>query len=328
MRDQLETVAARDGGLMTTAALQERGISPHGVGSLVASGVLVRVRHGIYVDGSQWRAAKADERYVFFVRATAAGARRPAVLSHVSAAALHGLPTVGPWPRAVHMIDEDATGGSNGRFTVRHRSVAPPDTVLRDGLTVTSLARTLIDVATTSSFLVGVVMVDHALRAELRRVRDETKLGIRGMPALTKVDLLAELERVNPRTGAKRARQVIDFANALSDNPGESLGRVRMFELGFEVPELQVQFSVKGNDYRVDYFWRGVRKIGEFDGLHKYTRGMVLGDRDPADVVVAEKLREDELRPLVNSFCRWTWDVAISPRLFHRFLVDHDVPRA
>ncbi|WP_169515612.1 type IV toxin-antitoxin system AbiEi family antitoxin domain-containing protein [Glaciibacter superstes] len=328
MRDQLETVAARDAGLLTTAALQERGISPHRVGSLVSSGVLVRVRHGMYVEGSQWRAATADERYVYFVRATAAGARRPAVLSHVSAAALHGLPTVGPWPRAVHTIDEDATGGSNGRFTVRHRNVAQPGTVRIQGIVVTSLVRTLIDVATTSSFLVGVVMVDHALGVEQRRVRDESKLGIRGVPALTKADLLAELERVNPRTGAQRARQVIHFANALSANPGETLGRVRMFELGFEVPELQVHFAVNGNDYWVDYFWRGVRKIGEFDGLLKYTRGAVLGDRDPADVVVAEKLHEDELRPLVNSFCRWTWDIAISPRLFHRFLLEHDVPRA
>ena len=40
------------------------------------------------------------------------------------------------------------------------------------------------------------------------------------------------------------------------------------------------------------------------------------------------KRREEALRFHVNSFDRWGWDTAISPRLFHDFLTEHGVPRA
>jgi hypothetical protein len=106
------------------------------------------------------------------------------------------------------------------------------------------------------------------------------------------------------------------------------MSRVHIFQLGFEVPELQVHFFVDGRDYWVDFYWRGIRKVGEFDGKHKYTRGAVLGDRDPGNVVWEEKRREDALRRHSGSFTRWDWETAISPRRFHDFLVDQGVPRA
>ncbi|WP_441792087.1 hypothetical protein [Leifsonia sp. YAF41] len=41
-------------------------------------------------------------------------------------------------------------------------------------------------------------------------------------------------------------------------------------------------------------------------------------------------MREDALRddPGCNSFDRWDWDTAISPRRFYAFLVKHGIPRA
>ncbi|MBG6056810.1 hypothetical protein RCH16_001483 [Cryobacterium sp. MP_M5] len=104
---------------------------------------------------------------------------------------------------------------------------------------------------------------------------------------------------------------------------------MRIFQLGFEVPELQVPFlNVDGSDYWVDYYWRRIRKIGEFDGKHKYTRGRVLAGRNPGEVVWQEKRREDALRRHSDSFDRWDWDTAFSPTLFHRFLSERGVPRA
>ena len=102
----------------------------------------------------------------------------------------------------------------------------------------------------------------------------------------------------------------------------------RPLELGFVVPELQVCFpNVRGHDYWVDFYWRAVRKIGEFDGHQKYTRGRILAGRDPAEVVVQEKKREDALRDRSDSFMRWDWDLAESPRRFYDFLIEHEVPR-
>jgi hypothetical protein len=329
MTELLDIISAGHGGLIPCAALREGGFNSHAVDALIRSGELVRTRRGMYVRGELWRAADPDERYRLFVHATAAAAHHPLVLSHLSAAALHGLPIIGQWPRTVHALDPDASGGSAARFTTSHRGAPAPETVLISGRTVTSLARTLVDVAAGTSFLVGVTMIDHALRVEQERVADEARRGIRGRRALTKEDLFAELAAVNPRFGARRADQAIAFGNGLAANGGESLSRVRIFQLGFEVPELQVCFSnVGGRDYWVDFYWRRIRKIGEFDGKLKYTRGVVLAGRDPGEIVWMEKRREDALRFHADSFDRWDWETALSPALFHRFLAEHGVPRA
>ena len=150
-----------------------------------------------------------------------------------------------------------------------------------------------------------------------------------GLSALTKDDLYQELALVNPRTGRRQAEQAIAFASPLSANPGETLSRVRIFQLGFEAPELQVCFpDILGGNAYVDFWWRRVRKIGEFDGFLKYGVGPVLGTRDPGAVVWQEKQREDALRARVNSFDRWGWDLALSPGRFHAFLTERGVPRA
>ena len=331
-----DVVAVRFGGLLPAESLREAGVLPHNVQRLCREGVLHGIRRGVYVTGERWRAADADERYSLLVRATALAARKPPVLSHHSAAVLRGLPIIGGWPPTVHTIVPGASGGSNARFTTSHRGVAPDVLEDVDGCRVTSLARTLVDVAASSPFLVGVVMVDHALRVEQERAeREDGRVrrggGITGpdRPALTKADLYRELELVNPRTGRRAAERAIAFANPLSANPGETLSRVRIFQLGFAAPELQVCFpDVLGRNAYVDFWWRRVRKIGEFDGFLKYGAGPVLGARDPSSVVWQEKQREDALRARVNSFDRWGWELALSPARFHTFLTERGVPRA
>lgn len=313
---------------MSAAELGSLGVDSHAIHPMVARGDLIRIRRGMYVPAEHWQSMGPAERYRLFVRATALVAERPAVVSHMSAAALHGLPTIGAWPSTVHTIDTRATGGSHRKMITRHRHAYAAEATCIDGLAVTSLPRTLVDVASSASFLVAVTMIDHALRVEHERAEAEAGRGLLGIPALSKEDLYTELALVNPKKGRKEAERAIDFANGLAASPGETMSRVRIFELGFEVPELQVGFQIEGRNYWVDYFWRRIRKIGEFDGKHKYTRGAVLGDRDPGEVVWEEKRREDALRRHTNSFTRWDWETAISPRRFHDFLVEHGVPRA
>ncbi|MDY7541646.1 MULTISPECIES: type IV toxin-antitoxin system AbiEi family antitoxin domain-containing protein [unclassified Cryobacterium] len=331
MTTRLDTLAARYRELIPTGALNAAGLQSTAIDALLRDGTLVRIRRGMFVWGAFWRESDPDNRYRLFVRASAACAIRPLVLSHISAAALHGLPYIGLWPREVHALDPEATGGSHARFLTAHRgaSASAPDTVEVAGCTVTSLVRTLVDVAAGTNFLTAVVMIDHALRVEQVRAADDVRLGRAGARAITKDDLLTELALVNPRRGYRQAEAAIDFANPLSANGGESLSRVRLFELGFVVPELQVCFpNVRGHDYWVDFYWRTVRKIGEFDGHQKYTRARILAGRDPAEVVLQEKKREDALREHSDSFMRWDWDLVESPRRFFDFLVEHEVPRA
>ncbi|KFF58630.1 hypothetical protein JF66_17145 [Cryobacterium sp. MLB-32] len=329
MISSLEVLDTCRDGLIPSAALSAAGMNSHVVETLLRCGELVRVRRGIYAIGETWRSASLDGRYATFVRATALAAGRPLVFSHLSAASLHGLPIVGPWPKAVHVLSSRASGGNTARFTTSHQATASrTETVLLAGCRATSLARTLVDVAASSTFLIGVTMMDHALRVDAERMEAEVKRGIRPVAALTKDVLLGELAAGRPHSGAVQAERAIAFANPLSATPGESLSRVRIHELGFEVPELQVHFCVDGRDFWVDFYWRRVRKMAEFDGELKYTRGIVLADRDPGEVVFQEKKREDMLRTRANSFDRWVWEIAYSPRRFFDFLTDHGIPRA
>ncbi|POH58119.1 hypothetical protein C3B59_18960 [Cryobacterium zongtaii] len=322
-------MSTRYGGLLPSGALREVGVSTRALQTLCARGVLQSVRRGVYVTGERWRTADVDERYRLMVRATVLASGRRPVLSHQSAGILHGFPTIGSWPATVHISTPDAVGGSSTRFITSHRGPAPDSVQEIDGCQVTSIARTLVDVAASSPFLVGVTMVDHALRVEQERAEREGRGGVPIRPALTREDLYRELALVNPRTGRRRAERVIAFANPLAANPGETLSRVRIFQLGFEAPELQVCFpDILGGNAWVDFFWRRVRKIGEFDGFLKYGTGPVLGNRDPSSVVWQEKQREDALRARVNSFDRWGWDLALSPTRFHAFLTERGVPRA
>jgi hypothetical protein len=327
----LETLKVHDlidDGLIPSEALRAAGMNAHAVDTLVRRGELRRLRRGWYVLRTRWDAAGTDGRYRLFVRATAASAQHPAVLSHHSAAVLHGLPLIGAWPETVHALIPDAQGGSSHRLVTSHRGVADPRSTFINGVAVTSLARTVVDIAAKCSFLTSVTMIDHVLNQENGHVGHGREPGIPGAGLITKEDLLRELEFVHPRTGRYAAERAIDFANGLAANAGESLGRVRFEELGFQIPELQVRFDVAGRTYYVDYFWRGVRKIGEFDGHIKYTRAAVMNGQDVVGVVLAEKDRESLLRPFVYSFDRWGWDLALNASAFYRFLCERDVPRA
>jgi hypothetical protein len=327
----LETLEVQDligDGLIPSDALGAAGMNAHVVDALVRRGELRRLRRGWYVLSTTWDSAGPDGKYRLFVRATAASAQRPLMLSHHSAAALHGLPLIGSWPETVHALVPDAQGGSSHRLLTSHRGVADPQSTFINGVAVTGLARTVVDMATRCSFLTSVTMIDHVLNPENGHVGHAREPGMPDDGLITKESLLRELEFVHPRTGRYAAERAIAFANGLAANAGESLGRVRFEELGFEIPELQVRFDVAGRTYYVDYFWRGVRKIGEFDGHIKYTRAAVMNGTDVVGVVLAEKHRESLLRPVVYSFDRWGWDLALNATAFYRFLRERDVPRA
>ena len=328
MLEVLETQDALSDGLITAEALRVAGMNAHAVDILVRHGELRRLRRGWYTLDSTWKAVGPDGKYRLFVRATAAAAQCPLVLSHHSAAALHGLPLIGAWPTSVHALVPEAHGGGSHRLLTSHRGVTDQNATFIDGIAVTGLARTLVDMAAGCSFLTGVTMIDHVLHQESRRTASERDAGLHGAPPITKAVLFAELEAVHPRTGRHAAERAITFASELSANAGESLSRVRFAELGFKIPELQVRFDVAGRKFFVDYFWRGVQKIGEFDGHIKYTRASVMNGRDVVGVVLAEKDRESLLRPLVNSFDRWGRDLALNTPAFYRFLCEKNLPRA
>ena len=113
-------------------------------------GTLTRLKQGVYLRRSLWEALTPTERHrvrlVMAERLVGPGL----VFSHVSAAALLGLPILGRWPARAHVLRDCAAGGRSTTGLVRHAlglSGVPLVTV--DGLTVTAPSRTVIDLATT-----------------------------------------------------------------------------------------------------------------------------------------------------------------------------------
>ncbi|WP_150308132.1 hypothetical protein [Planctomonas psychrotolerans] len=311
MDDVWEAVRASGGGLIHRENLLRLGVTDRRIEQNLAAGKLVRVAPGVYEIESVWRASSSDEQQRTRIRAVASG-RVDFTVCRMSAAAMYRIPSLGGWPARVSCLDPSAQGGSSEPGILLHRGPVDRTTRIIDDVVVTGLARTLVDIAAHTSFLTGVIATDHALRY----------LGI------AKRELYEELTRVNPRYGRRLAARVIDFAVDRSWNVFESLSRVRMYELGFASPELQVDFADRrGFIGSADFYWPEVRTIGESDGLAKYSRAEWVGDRVPADVVVAEKIREDRMRALGNAFTRWTWDVASSPARFAAHLSTARIPR-
>ena len=267
---------------------------------------LVRVRHGVWTDRVIWDGLAPGARHAALVLSTATQCPTAGdlVFSH-AAAALWGMPRIEDWPATVDVLVPDLRIRSSK--LVRKHVGPPATTAVRDGLTVTSAARTVVDVARTSSLATGVAAADFALRAHL----------------CTASDLASEVDGLAVGSpGARRARTVVGLADPRSMSAGESLSRAQMFRLGLPKPELQVPYSdAEGLIGVVDFDWAGL--VGEFDGKVKYR---VPENGDPVDaqrVLWLEKQREDRLRRRVSGLVRWDWAIAINDGRFLRRLAEH-----
>ena len=121
---------------------------------------------------------------------------------------------------------------------------------------VTSMARTVADVACASDFAGALTVVDCGLR--------------RGVPRAQLEGLAARL--VGSR-GIANFRNALGHADEKAETAGESLSRARMIEMGdIPLPRLQHEFfSPAAGSFlaRSDFDWDG-KVIGEFDGRGKY----------------------------------------------------------
>ncbi len=309
----------QNSGLFLSRDAERLGQDPRRMSALVVSGELVRVRRGAYVSSAAYESASPRMKHVMMLRATALAADDPPVFSHVSAAAIWGLPILGVWPAEAHIVCGVSTGGRSSRGIVRHGvAMDLVDVRLVNGLFVTSLERTLIDLAATTSFASAVISMDHALGDDLGRVE----------PMTTKELISRELNRLDLRRGRARVELVLSFAVTCSGSPGESLSRVRFHELGFPAPKLQVEFvHHTGVTDRCDFDWEEFGLIGEFDGHGKYLNPRLRAGLSADQVVIREKQREDRLRTRRPHFSRWEWRDALEPPRLLAILVAADLPR-
>jgi hypothetical protein len=276
-----------------------------------------RLAHGVYVDEMDWAPLDERQQYVLRLHAlTGIRSRRP-IFSHWSAAVVHGLPLIG-LPDRIHVTVDGNSGRSTADVAVHLRKLANADVVERDGLCVTSVARTVLELAVSAPFTEAVTVADAALHAD--------RLG-RNAALAGREDLRECWTRALPFRGQRRALDVIDFADGRADSPIESLSRVNMRRIGCPRPELQTPFSdADGPIGFVDFFWPDYGMIGEADGDLKYLDAAFRSGRSADRVVLDEKLREDRLRALVDKVVRWRWETAVNPNAMRSLLAGRGLP--
>lgn len=274
-------------GLNLRPDLLAEGVTDAELRALRRRGVLTTLRPGAYLAG-----APPDDvavRHRLAVLASLPQLAPGTVISHVSAAVLHGLPLWGVRLDRVHATRDRVSGARRSGVVHLHAAALDADeVVLVDGVLVTSRTRTLADLGRALPFECALVPTDAALFRSL----------------VTPDELVAAVDRSARRPNNSAARRMIAFADGRAESVGETRSRVAIKRAGLPAPVLQ--HPIIGT--RTDFYWEEYRTVGEFDGRVKYGRRYLRPGETPGDVVFAEKRREDALRDHGKQVARWVWD--------------------
>jgi Transcriptional regulator, AbiEi antitoxin len=285
MSPELLALARGQGGTFTRAQALSVGYAPAEIRRLLR-GEWTTLRPGTYLPTAEWSALTQTERHRTLLVARLAD-KPDAVASHLSGAVVRRLPLLGgSFPPRLTLTRASGANVRRADLRIVVAPLADDEVDLVDGVRTTSTARTLLDCARGLPFVDAVVLADAALHRLLTS------------PA----ELTAMAERQAGWPGVPGARRVVAFADGRAETPGESVSRVVFTELGLPAPDLQVALTrADGSVYRADFYWAKYRTVGAFDGAVKYR-----GDQG-AEALVAEKIREDNLRDAGNEVFRWVW---------------------
>lgn len=267
--------------------LLAHGLTPSEVTRQIRNGELISLRRGAFTRPGLITTPEAG--HLELIVATMPLLSGASVLSHVSAAVLHGLPVPLTALGQVHITRRDARGRAT-RHTHVHGAILPSEDITQlEGWPVTSLARTVVDSARWLDYADGVAVVDAALRKGL----DPEALN-------------EEVAKARRRRNNARARQAVAFGDGRAESAGESRSRVAMAQLGVPMPTLQREFFLDNGELvaRVDFDWEEFGTSGEFDGLVKYGRLLKPG-QSTERVILYEKQREERLRECGRWVIRW-----------------------
>lgn len=272
--------------------------------AMVSDGTIIRVRRGWYAHAADWNDLWNEGRHLLRVLAVvrSSGGTSP-VYCGVSAAVLLGLPLYRLAPQAVHVVIQGTRHGRTRANVVHHNvEVSPNEIVEIDGIRLSSLDRTVLDLACSSTPEAALSCADAALRTvAVQGQQQDPELAERWHQRLR-----ARAAAVSVR-GIRQARSLLDFADGRAQLPGESVSRLQLRRLGFTDIELQTRVvGPRGEEYWMDFAFRGARVFGEFDGRGKYLDAQLRGDKTADSVVLEEKAREDAVRGVTGwGVVRW-----------------------
>lgn len=224
--------------------------------------------------------------HVTSVRQLAASFPAHTWISHGSAAVVHELPLYRD-PAKIGVTRTRGAGIVTSDVHVRCAGLLSSEVTVVDSIPVTSLARTVVDLARSLPFLEALVVVDAALR--------------RGV---TRGQLGAVLRHQWNWPRVRHAAVAVHYGDARSESVLESFVRGRIIQLHLPIPQLQMNvFGEHGWVARSDFGWEQFRTVGEADGRIKYLD----------DELWAEKTRQEDIEDADYEVIRWTWRRAHDP---------------
>ena len=230
-------------GVVSLDDLRACGAREGAIRRWVRLGRLHRIHRGVYAVGHR----AIPRRGEFLAAILACGAR--AVLSHFSAAELWRLAT---WPDRYPevLLTGTAPRAHAGILVHRTRSLAPVEIRLRDGMPVTSPARTLIDLAGA---------LDH--RRLRRLVREAQALRL-----VTAAELASAVAAHRRRRGVGSLRRILATGPAPTRSVLEDVLLDLLLDAGIARPDVNRSLLVGGRRVVPDFRWPAARLIVEADG--------------------------------------------------------------
>jgi very-short-patch-repair endonuclease len=231
-------LASQQHGVVSTRQLDALGYSPSSAAKAAKAGRLRRVHRGVYAVGHEpltWHG----------LCHAAVLAARPAVASHLSAGWIWGL--FRNRPGTIH-VTTPTSRRADRAFVVHRADLSARDRTMRDGIPVTSFARTALDLAA--------MLPIYRFERAIERSEEQGVFDLR--------PLLELLDRAGHHRGAPKLRQVLavyrhDPAVKRSDVERRFLELVKSAGL----PTPSMNFNVAG--YELDAYWAAERFVVELD---------------------------------------------------------------
>jgi hypothetical protein len=249
----LARLASAQHGVVASRHLHQLGFDKHAIARMVRSGRLHRLHRGVYAVGHT--VLPPSGRLLAAVLAAGEGA----VVSHRSAASLWGLRRTAT---ATVDVTVPVPRGFRGTASIRvHRSRPPIESAIEDGIPVTTVARTLGDLAE--------IVPRRALEAALERAEAQRRLDVAEIAAIA---------AAHPgRAGPALVRKLVWTHDVESTTRGSLEDAFLELCDAHGIPRPAVNARI--GPYEVDFCWTDARLIVETDSWrHHGTRAAFRRD--------------------------------------------------
>ncbi|PJM77816.1 type IV toxin-antitoxin system AbiEi family antitoxin [Bifidobacterium felsineum] len=279
-----------------------------------AAGDLVSPYRNMYAARDYWNALNNEQQSLHVIRGLAY--RHPSwVFTGLSAACLYGV----QHSRSLHdgkvyVASTGGIGGADESHLVRVYMNQIPQRMVQ-GIRLVSPARMILDCAG-YPFVHALAIIDSTLRM--------------GLTSCEEIEALS-LQSVCDERSVKR---LVRYADAGSENGGESLFRGMLIERNYAEPLLQVEFGNPDNPampYRVDFCWKladGRIIVAEYDGMAKYADATNKNRASLQAKLDYERRREQHLKAQkVTAIIHVFFEDLMSPRRFEEKMNEAGVPK-